>query len=104
MGDAGFRAQPEAISRYGSSVGEQNGQLSQVQSVVSGIVISGGAFGKLPNAHHLSAMYQEHADANRKNLSDLIEALNQTAQGLDQTARNYTEHDQQVSSGLGGGQ
>ena len=104
MGGEGFRVQPEAISRYASAVGEQAGQLSQIQSAISRIVISGDAFGHLPNAGHLSQIYQEHADANRKNLADLITALNQTAEGLNTTAQGYAQQDQAVSSGLGGGQ
>ncbi len=104
MGDAGIQAQPEAISRYASAVSEQDGQLSQIQSRISSIVISGDAFGKLPNAHHLLQMYNEHADANRKNLSDLVEAMNQTSEGLNATAQSYAQHEQELGASLGGGQ
>ncbi|GAA2269254.1 MULTISPECIES: hypothetical protein [Kitasatospora] len=85
-------------------VGDQDGQLSQVQSRVSGITISGDAFGKLPNAHHLLQEYNDHVDANRKNLADLIEALNQTSEALNGTAQNYLQHEQELGAGLGGGQ
>ncbi|WP_441245473.1 hypothetical protein [Kitasatospora sp. McL0602] len=83
-------------------MGEQSGQLSQASSAVSGISLSGSAFGHLPNAGHLHQMYSEHADANRKNLADLVDAMNQTASGLTSTAQNYAQHDQQLSEGLGG--
>ncbi|MGK4579498.1 hypothetical protein [Kitasatospora sp. HPMI-4] len=85
-------------------VAEQDGQLSQVQSRISGITISGDAFGKLPNAGHLLQQYNEHADASRKNVADLIEALNQTSDALNGTAQNYLQHEQELGAGLGGGQ
>jgi uncharacterized protein YukE len=104
MGGDGFRVQPEAISRYASAVREQAGQLAQIQSAISRIVISGDAFGHLPNAGHLAQTYQDHADANRRNLADLITALSQTAEGLGTTARSYAQQDQALTAGLGGGQ
>ncbi|MER6053162.1 hypothetical protein K2224_34465 (plasmid) [Streptomyces sp. BHT-5-2] len=104
MGDSGFRVDPEAIGNYASSVRDQVGQLGQIQSAVSAIRISSDAFGHLPNAQNLASMYSEHAEANRKNLSDLVEALTSTAEGLTSTSQNYAEHDREVSASFGGGQ
>lgn len=104
MGDAGFQVHPEAISRYASVVGEQDGQLAQAQSRISGIQLSGSAFGHLPNAGHLHQMYNDHAEAARQNLNDLIGALKGTAEALNGTAQTYTQHEQELSAGLGGGQ
>ncbi|AUG77980.1 hypothetical protein CFP65_3176 [Kitasatospora sp. MMS16-BH015] len=104
MGGQGFRVQPEALGRYASVVGEQNGQLGQARSAVAGIALSGSAFGHLPNAAHLHQMYNQHAEANGQNLADLIEALGMTAEGLNATVDSYAQHDQELAAGLGGGQ
>ncbi|MFE7314806.1 WXG100 family type VII secretion target [Streptomyces sp. NPDC057555] len=102
MGESGFRVEPEAIGSYGSTVSEQVNQLGTIQSAVSAITISSSAFGHLPNAQNLAEAYKAHADASRQNLSDLIEALTNTSEGLHFTAQNYSEHDQAVSSSFGG--
>ncbi len=104
MGDTGFRVEPEAISRYASTVSEQLEQLQQIQSAVSGITISSDAFGHLPNAQNLAHTYQEHASASRQNIQLLGEALSGTVGGLRATAQNYAEQDHAIGSGLGGGQ
>ncbi|GAA2148233.1 hypothetical protein GCM10009760_39970 [Kitasatospora kazusensis] len=104
MGDTGFRAQPDSISGYAATVAGQAEQVGQIQSAVSGIAISSDAFGHLPNAQNLAQVYQEHADASRQNLADLLQALTGTADGLNYTAQNYAEQDRAISSGLGGGQ
>ncbi|KJK56146.1 type VII secretion target [Saccharothrix sp. ST-888] len=104
MGDTGFRVQPEALGRYASTTTEQQEQLARAQMAISGIAVSPDAFGHLPNAQNLAQTYREHADASRQNLSDLMEALTGTATGLNHSAQNYAEHDQAISTTLGGGQ
>lgn len=104
MGDTGFQVHPEAIDRYASVVAEEVGQLEQVQSRISGISLSADAFGKLPDAGQLVQQYTEHADDARKNLADLIDVLNSTAEALKSTAQNYVQHEQELGATLGGGQ
>ncbi len=98
MGDSGFRVDHETIGSYASTVQAQMEQLSQIQSAVSAIRLSSTAFGHLPNAQNLAEQYNEHADASRQNLSDLVDALSNTADGLTYTAQNYAEHDREVSA------
>ena len=93
---------PEAIKRYASTNTEQFHELGRIRSAIAGTTISSTAFGHLPNAQNLAHAYQEHAEANRKNLADLAEVLQSTAQGLVATAQNYVEHEHAISSGLGG--
>ncbi|MGG2459066.1 WXG100 family type VII secretion target [Streptomyces sp. RGM 3693] len=102
MGDSGFRVEPETIGSYASTVGDQVEQLRTIQNAVAAIQISSTAFGHLPNAQNLAEAYKEHADASRQNLSDLVQALTNTSEGLHFTAQNYSEHDQAVSSSFGG--
>lgn len=104
MGDTGFQVHPEAISRYASAVGEQDGQLSQTQSRISGIALSGEAFGKLPDAGQLLQQYNEHAEAARQNIADLVQLLNGTSEALNTTAQNYVQHEQELGAILGSGQ
>ncbi|MFI2190933.1 type VII secretion target [Streptomyces sioyaensis] len=102
MGDSGFRVDPEAIGSYASTVREQLEQLGRIQSAVSAIRISSSAFGHLPNAQNLAETYNEHAGASRQNLTDLVNALTSTADGLTYTTQNYAEHDRSVSASFGG--
>ncbi|QHC25156.1 type VII secretion target [Streptomyces sp. GS7] len=102
MGDSGFRVDPEAIGSYSSTVRDQVEQLGQIQSAVSAIRLSSSAFGHLPNAQNLAETYNAHADASRQNLTDLLNALTGTSEGLTYTTQNYAEHDQAVSASFGG--
>ncbi len=103
VGDTGFRVEPEAIDRYGSTVSEHLGRLRQTQSAIGGITVSSEAFGHLPNAQNLAATYQEHASASRRNVQLLAEALANTVGGLRATAQNYATHDQAIGAAFGGG-
>lgn len=103
MGD-GFRVDPEAITRYASTTSDQYQELDWIQSSVADITISSSAFGHLPNAQNLAQTYQTYAQAARKNLADLSQALQSTGQGLNATAQNYEEHERETGASFGGGQ
>ncbi|MEV4557581.1 hypothetical protein AB0K51_11365 [Kitasatospora sp. NPDC049285] len=95
--------EPEALDRYSQLLAEQSEQLSRIAAATAAITISSDAFGHLPNAQHLASAYQEHASASRQNLGDLGEAVTGTSDGLAHVAQTYTDHEQQLSAGLGGG-
>ncbi|MFI5534291.1 WXG100 family type VII secretion target [Kitasatospora sp. NPDC051853] len=104
MGDKGFRVEPGALRQYAALVEAQAERIAEIQSRLASVSLNSNDFGKLPDAQNLYEAYQEHAEAERENLTDLTEILADTAGGLQDTADNYANHDVAIASVYGGGQ
>jgi uncharacterized protein YukE len=94
---------PEALEAYRRVISDQRAEIAKIQSALASVQLTSDAFGHLPDAQNLYAAYQEHADAEKENLADLREVLAHAAHGLDVTAQNYQEQDDEIATGFGGG-
>lgn len=103
MGDSGFSTDPDALTAYGRIITDQRAEIARIQSKLASVQLASDAFGHLPDAQNLYSAYREHADAEQQNLADLCEVLDHAAQGLEVTARNYRDQDEDIAASFGGG-
>jgi hypothetical protein len=103
MGDSGFSAHPDALTAYGRIITDQRAEIARIQSGLASVRLTSDAFGHLPDAQNLHSAYQEHADAEKENLAALREVLAHAAHGLEVTAQNYRDQDEEIAAGFGGG-
>ncbi|WP_354642499.1 WXG100 family type VII secretion target [Kitasatospora camelliae] len=103
MGEQGFRVDPAALKAYSRVLEDQAQQIASIRSVLGSVTLASDDFGKLPNSGELYAAYQEHADADQENFTDLIEILQATAEGLEHSAAAYEDQDHVVAAVYGGG-
>jgi hypothetical protein len=78
------------IRRTGALFGQQASEMDHHQrTFVASATLASGVFGVLPQSSGASARYSRaHADMS-KNLADIARILNETADGLATTARDY---------------
>jgi uncharacterized protein YukE len=104
-----FMVHPQALQQYANTVRTQAEAMRRIHSTLAGLNVGGEAFGKLPNSHTMFSEYQSHAQAEAENTSQMAEMLDQVAEALADTAKEYEAVDahhagemQSIAAGTGG--
>jgi len=100
MSAAGLVVSPSAIAKYGTAVGEQQGQLQRIHDTLDSAHVPAHAFGKLPEAGGLYRAYAEHAEEVLDITKQLPSHIGGVAEGLLDTARSYSGLEDGMAQGI----
>jgi uncharacterized protein YukE len=89
MSGDSFTVHPQALEEYANTVRTQADALRRIHGTLAGLHVGGEAFGKLPNSHTMYSEYESHAHAEADDTSQMAEMLDQVAEALADTAKQY---------------
>jgi uncharacterized protein YukE len=93
----GYRIDPAALRKFVEVMDQQAQKLDQIHQTLAGVQVDGDAFGMLPASGDLHREYTSHAQAEVDNSGEAVQLMQETGNGLVQTADNYAQTEQRVA-------
>lgn len=91
------------MRRYADAASEAAERIRRIRQRTSGLQLSDGVFGQLPEANELRAGYGEQMQQSSDDLEASAAALDTVAQAMRGSAGNYDTTEEEAARGFGGG-
>ena len=98
----GTNVETEALRRYADAAEDAAERIRQIRRRTTGLHLSDGVFGQLPEANDLRAGYLEQMEQSGDDLEASAETLGTVAQAMRGSADNYDTNEEETARGFGG--
>ncbi|MYW65955.1 hypothetical protein GTY65_18110 [Streptomyces sp. SID8379] len=98
----GTNVETEALRRYADAAEDAAERVRRVRRRTSGLSLSDGVFGQLPEANDLRAGYLEQMEQSGDDLMSSAEALGTVAEAMRSSADNCDTNEDDTARGFGG--
>ncbi|MFH8408841.1 hypothetical protein ACH4FX_29195 [Streptomyces sp. NPDC018019] len=99
----GTNVESDALRTYARAAESAADRIAKIRSRTTGLDLSDGTFGQLPEANSLRADYTEQKDQSGTDLEDSAEMLRTVAEAVRGSADNYDANEDGTARGFGGG-
>ncbi|MGG7573525.1 hypothetical protein [Streptomyces sirii] len=99
----GANVESEALRRYATAAESAADRIEAIRKRTSGLDLSDGVFGQLPEANGLRADYIDQKDQSGTDLDGAAEMLRSLADAVRGSAENYDANEEETVRGFGGG-
>lgn len=93
----GYQIEPSILRKYVQVMDQQAHILDQIHQTLAGVQVDGDSFGMLPASGDLHREYASHAQAEVDNSGEAVQLMQETGNGLVQTADNYEQTEQDIA-------